>query len=156
MRVKRAPFFVSTFEGPFETYDAARQRDELHEMVLRAMGAGVSSREVSRVHPESPGVSKSNVSRLWKQAGAKQIEKLRSQDIASPDWLVMMLDGIVLSKEQTAIVAIGVAADGTKHVLDFVLGSTENYEVCRDLMARIIARGFAPRRSIVFARRARS
>ncbi len=62
---------------------------------------------------------------------------------------MMMLDGIVLSKEQTAIVAIGVASGGTKHVLDFALGSTENYEVCRDLLARIVARGFAPKRRLL-------
>jgi hypothetical protein len=40
-------------------------------MVLRALTAGVSGREMSDVHPTSPGVSKSSVSRLWVQAGKK-------------------------------------------------------------------------------------
>lgn len=96
------------------------------------------------VHPESPGVSKSNVSRLWIEAGAKRIEELRTRDLAAPSWLALMLDGIVLSKDQTAIVALGVTADGTKQILDFELGSTENYEVCRDLVRRLTMRGFMP------------
>jgi transposase-like protein len=94
------------------------------------------------VHPESPGASKSNVSRLWSEAGVKLVEELRTRDIASPTWLVLMLDGIVLSRDQTAIVALGITADGKKHILDFELGSTENYEVCRDLVSRLVTRGF--------------
>jgi transposase-like protein len=53
-----------------------------------------------------------------------------------------MLDGIRLSRDQLAIVAIGITTDGHKHVLDFDLGSTENAEVCRALMRRLVARGF--------------
>jgi len=102
----------------------------------------VSGREMQEVHPESPGVSKSSVSRLWVEAGAKLVEELRTRDVASQAWLVSMLDGIVLSKDQTAVVALGVTDDGTKHILDFELGSTENYEVCRDLVSRLVARGF--------------
>ncbi len=148
-RARRKKEDGSTEEVRLRTYESARQLDHLHTMVLRAFSAGVSGREMSKVHPESPDVSKSSVSRLWMQAGAKLIAELRSHDIASEDWLVLMLDGVVLSKEQTAIVAIGVASDGRKHVLDFELGSTENYEVCRDLMSRLVKRGFSPARRLL-------
>ena len=47
-----------------------------------------------------------------------------------------------LSKEQLAIVAIGITAEGHKHVLDFELGSSESAEVSKDLMRRLIKRGF--------------
>jgi putative transposase len=148
-RARRAKEDGTTEEVRLQTYESARQLDQLHAMILRAVTSGVSGREMAKVHPESPDVSKSSVSRLWIKAGAKLIEELRSHDIASQDWLVLMLDGVVLSKEQTAIVAIGVASDGRKHVLDFELGSTENYEVCRDLMSRLVKRGFAPRRRLL-------
>ena len=148
-RARRKQDDGSTEEVRLQTYESARQPDQLQDMLLRALSAGVSGREMGKVHPESPGVSKSSVSRLWIQAGKKMIEELRSRDIASQDWLVLMLDGIVLSKDQTAIVAIGVTLGGTKHVLDFELGRTENYEVCRDLMARLIERGFAPARRLL-------
>ena len=148
-RVRRGKGDGSTEEVRLRTYESARQLDHLHEMVLRALSAGVSGREMGEVHPESPDVSKSSVSRLWVQAGKKLVDELRTRDIATRDWLVLMLDGIVLSKDQTAIVAIGVASDGTKHVLDFELGSTENYEVCRDLVSRVVERGFATSRRLL-------
>jgi putative transposase len=87
-------------------------------------------------------VSKSNVSRHWKSVGHKFVEQLRDVDLSEKDWVILMLDGIRLSKEQLAIVAIGITAEGHKHVLDFDLGSTENAEVCRTLLRRLIKRGF--------------
>ncbi|MCP4967961.1 MAG: IS256 family transposase [bacterium] len=148
-RARRQKDDGSTEEVHLRTYESARQSDQLNAMILRALSAGVSGREMGDVHPESPNVSKSSVSRLWIQAGGKLIDELRSRDIASRDWLALILDGIVLSKDQTAIVAVGVSSGGTKHILDFSLGSTENYEVCRDLMGRLVDRGFAPTRRLL-------
>ena len=141
-RVRRRNDGGSTQEVLLETYQAAKQPDQLHSAILRALIAGVSGRELQAVHPESSGLSKSNVSRLWAEAGVKLVEELRTRDIASPTWLVLMLDGIVLSRDQTAVVALGITTDGKKHILDFELGSTENYEVCRDLVSRLVIRGF--------------
>jgi transposase-like protein len=144
-RVRRRKGGGVTEEVRLRTYEAAKQPDELHEMVIRALVAGVSGREMKEVHPESPKMSKSSVSRLWAEAGIKLVDELRTRDIASQEWLVLMLDGIRLSKEQTAVAALGIALDGTKHILDFELGNTENYEVCRSLMGRLVERGFRPR-----------
>lgn len=98
--------------------------------------------DVSGVKPNSPGVSKSNVSRHWQSVSHQFVDQLRGTDLSQKNWAILMLDGTCLSKEQTAIVAIGITADGYKHVLDFDLGSTENAEVCRALMRRLIKRGF--------------
>lgn len=141
-RVRRVNKDGSTKEVPLETYQAAQEPSELQAAVIRALVAGASSREVSAVYPESPKTSRSNVSRLWVKAGAAEVTSFRSRGIASQDWLVMMLDGIHLSKDQTAIAAIGITSGGEKFVLDFELGSSENYEVGRDLLARIKSRGF--------------
>jgi len=97
--------------------------------------------------PDPQGTSKSNVSRYWQQVGHKFVEQLRGRELAEFDWAVLMLDGIRLSKDQLAIVAIGhfyckLASEGHKHVLDFDFGSTENAEVCRALMRRLMKRGF--------------
>lgn len=148
-RARRTKEDGTTEEVQLRTYESAQQPDQLHAMVLRALSAGVSSREAKGVYPNSPSVSKSSVSRLWIKAGKKFIDELRTRDIASRDWVVLMLDGIVLSKDETGIAAIGVAADGTKHVLDFEIGSTENYEVCRDLMKRLVERGFTTSRRLL-------
>jgi transposase-like protein len=142
-RVRKRVANGSTKEVSLETYGAAQDPAQLQESIVRALVAGVSGREMQEVHPESPRVSKSSVSRLWKAAGTRFVDELRSRDIASPEWVALMLDGIVLSKAQTAIVALGVMRDGTKQILDFDLGSSENFEVCRDLLDRLVARGFA-------------
>jgi putative transposase len=79
---------------------------------------------------------------LWQEAGSKFIERLRSKDLTQATWCALMLDGIRLSSEQTAVVALGIDREGRKHVLDFALGSSESLEVSRELMGQIMKRGF--------------
>jgi len=92
--------------------------------------------------PKSPGVGRSDVSRLWESAGGKFVEKLRGKDLSAVTWCDLILDGICISSDQTAVVALGINSKGNKQVLDFVLGSSENLEVSRELMSRIVKRGF--------------
>jgi putative transposase len=148
-RVRRMKSDGSTEETRLKTYASAQEPGQLEDMLLRAIIAGASGREMKHVHPDAPGTSKSSVSRLWKKEGSRLVERLRTRDIASRDWLVLMLDGIRLSKDQMAIVALGVTADGEKSVLDFELGSSENFEVCRDLVARLVSRGFVAKRGLL-------
>jgi transposase-like protein len=56
-----------------------------------------------------------------------------------------MLDGVRLADEMWAIVALGVAGDGTKHMLDFEVGASESVEVATALLSRLVDRGFAPK-----------
>jgi transposase-like protein len=58
------------------------------------------------------------------------------------DWSILLLDGILLSGDQMAIVAVGIDAAGDKQVLDFELASTESTKACRCLMRRLMKRGF--------------
>jgi len=141
-RVRRRKQDGATEEVRLQTYESARQPDQLHAIIIRSLVAGVSGREMKTVHPESSPASKSSVSRLWMKAGAKMIDDFRTRDIGSKDWLVLMLDGITLSQKETAVVALGITTDGEKEILDFELGNTENYEVCRDLVGRLVKRGF--------------
>ena len=142
-RVRRRAADGSTAEVPLATYQSANNADELHASIITALMSGVSTREIQHVQSGSPGVGRSNVSRLWQLAGHKFVDQLRGANLAEKDWAILMLDGIRLSKDQLGIVAIGITSEGHKHVLDFDLGSTENAEVCRDLMRRLARRGFA-------------
>jgi transposase-like protein len=131
-----------------ETYAAASDPFELEASILAALKAGVSTREVRDVVPESPGTSRSSVSRLWCEVGHRFVEELRSRDLSDTDWVAMMIDGIRLSDDETAVAALGIDREGAKHVLDFELGSSENTEVCRCLMRRLVKRGFKCRRRL--------
>ena len=55
-RARRKKDDGSTEEVRLQTYDSARQPDQLHDMLLRTLSDGVSSWEMGKVHPESPGV----------------------------------------------------------------------------------------------------
>ena len=129
-------------EVTLSTYEAARDPRQLQDSIIVALSHGVSTRDVKKLKPNSPGVGKSNVSRHWQSVGHKFVDELRSRDLSSENWAVLMLDGIRLSKDQLAVVALGITADGRKHVLDFELGSSENAEVAKDLMRRLDKRGF--------------
>lgn len=141
-RVRQRQTNGSTTEVSLTSYESARNPERLQASILAALKAGVSTREVKNVQPDPQGTSKSNVSRYWQQVGHKFVEQLRGRNLSEFDWAVLMLDGIRLSKDQLAIVAIGITSEGHKHVLDFDLGSTENVEVCRALMRRLMKRGF--------------
>lgn len=147
-RVRRRTSDGGSEEVGLETYRAASDPGELEASILAALESGVSTREVGRVVPETFGTSRSSVSRLWCEAGHEFVDELRGRDLTRDDWVVLMLDGIHLSDEQMAIVAVGVNSEGQKHVLDFELGGSENKEVCRGLLRRLARRGFRCRRRL--------
>ena len=134
-----------TEEVRLASYEAAREPGRLEEMFLRALAAGVPTRSQKKVYPESPAASRSSISRLWKREGAKLLEAFRAREIKRDDWLILMLDGVRLANDLWAVVALGVAEDGTKHMLDFEIGASENREVVTVLCERLRDRGFAPK-----------
>jgi transposase-like protein len=134
-----------TTETLLTTYANAQDSAELDQRVLEAFQVGVSSRDQKRLHGEgTPGVSKSEVSRLWRREGEKCLAAFRARDIAREDWLVLMLDGLHLGDDLMTVVALGIAGDGTKHLLDFELGASETAETAKGLLERLSRRGFAP------------
>ena len=147
-RVRRRKADGGSEEVLLQSYQSASDPGELEASILAALKAGVSTREVAGVAGETHGTSRSNVSRLWQEVGHQFVDELRGRDLSQTDWLVLMLDGLVLSSDQTAVVAIGIDIEGRKQVLDFELGSSENKEVCLDLLRRVTFRGFACKRRL--------
>ncbi len=147
-RVRRRRSDGGSDEVLLRSYQSARDPCELEASILAALKAGVRTREVAGVTGETHGTSRSNVSRLWQEVGHQFVDELRGRKLSQTDWLVLMLDGLVLSKDQTAVVAIGIDSAGHKQVLDFELGSSENKEVCLDLLRRVTVRGFACKRRL--------
>lgn len=142
-RVRQTPQSGKPREVQLASYRAACDPEQLTGSIIQALASGVSTREVKNVKPNSPGVSSSNVSRRWQHVGQKFVDEFRGKDLSKPVWVALMLDGIRLSKDQLAVVALGITAEGFKVVLDFELGSSESAEVSKDLMRRLIKRGFS-------------
>jgi transposase-like protein len=142
LRVRRKGEDGSSCEVELATYRLAKDPAQLQAQVIQAIVTGVSGRSMQDLKPKSPGVSRSSVSRLWESAGGKFVETLRGKDLSAVTWCGLMLDGIRLSSDQPAVVATWIDSKGNQRVLDFVLGSSKNSEVSRELMGRIVKRGF--------------
>jgi len=142
-RVRQSTQSAKPREVQLASYRAACDPEQLTGQIIQALASGVSTREIKNVKPNSPGVSKSNVSRHWQHVGQKFVDEFRNKDLSKPNWVALMLDGIRLSKDQLAIVALGITSEGVKVVLDFELGSSESAEVSKDLMRRLTKRGFS-------------
>ncbi len=78
-------------------------------------------------------MSKSKVSKSWVKSTENQLEKLRTRSLKDLGILAVFIDGKRFSK-LGAMIALGVGADGRKHVIGLYQSSTENSSACRDLL----------------------
>jgi len=128
-------------EVPLETYRLASQRSNLFELITNAVAAGATMRGLEGCN--GGAVKKTQASEMWIEASLEVFHDFRSRSLVG-DWIAIMLDGVFLGRDKCAIVAIGIQADGSKHVLDFELGASENATTCTALLERIVERGFEP------------
>jgi len=110
--------------------------------VVTALRAGMSTR--SHAWASENATSKSAASRYWIEATAAKIAELRERDLRGTEFFGVMLDGVVLTANAVVIVALGLARNGRKVVLDLEPGASENMAVAKTLVARLQARGFGP------------
>lgn len=132
---------------------AALQKDaRLADRMLEIMMAGVSTRRYEQVLPEMAeqvGISKSQVSREFIEAGERLLQQLAERDFSAKELLVIYVDGLQFGPYHV-ICAVGVDAQGHKHVLGFREGATENAEVAKTLLEDLVARGVSTFRRRLF------
>ena len=113
---------------------------------------GVSTRDYARVLPqpaETVGVSKSAVSREFIEASEAELQRLCERSYAGVELLAIYIDGPVFG-EHHLIGAVGVAAEGRKHVLSLVEGASENAASATSLLESLVERGVDPARRYLF------
>jgi putative transposase len=132
---------------------AAMQKDgRLADRMLQIMMAGVSTRRYEQVLPEMAeqvGISKSQVSREFIEAGERLLKQLAERDFSETDLLVIYVDGVQFGPYHV-ICAVGVDDQGRKHVLGFREGASENAEVAQALLHDLVERGVSPFRRRLF------
>lgn len=132
-------------EVPIPAYEAL-QDARLGRRMLDVLMRGISTRQYEEVLPEMAstcGVSKSNVSREAAEAGDEALQELLERRFDRLDLLVIYIDGMVFG-EHHVISAVGVDAQGHKHVLGIQPGATENAAAEEDLLNQLVARGVKP------------
>jgi len=138
---------------PSFTYAAGR--DPLDARTLDALAVGVSTREYRRVLDPLPigrrerAVAKSSVSRRFVALTRARLTTWLAQPLDGLDVRVVLIDGLHF-RDHVILLALGIAADGHKHVLALREGTTENAAVCKALLTDLRERGLDLDRPLLF------
>ena len=144
-------------EVPLETYEHFADRDQLGDVVLERMLAGVSTRQYRRtqepvgigVEADARSTSKSAVSRMFVDRTREQLWRLMNRPLSDLRLAAIMLDGIDLHGS-TNVVALGITTAGDKLALGLWEGSSENAAVASALLADLVDRGLDVEQGLLF------
>jgi transposase-like protein len=149
---KKNPRAGQTAEVEIPAYEAMRKDARLADRMLGILMRGVSTRNYREVLPEMAdqvGISKSQVSRENIEAGERLLRELAGRDFSEKDILIVYIDGMRFGPYHV-IAAVGVDAEGHKHVLGLREGASENAEVVKSLLEELVERGVKPGRRRLF------
>jgi transposase-like protein len=130
-------------EVELSVYSNLQAEDAMSAAALAKMVRGVSCRDYEAVVDTARagfGVKKSSVSRNFIDATREQVEQFTQRRFDETTFTAVFIDGIAFSGEMM-VAALGVAEDGTKHVLGVVRGETENAEIVTSLLTNLRDRG---------------
>ena len=133
-------------------YAAMQNPTPMGARMLDILLHGVSTRSYKQVIPqmaETAGMSRSAVSRAAIEASEAEVEALLARRFDELKLLVIYIDGLLFG-DYTMIGAVGVDAEGHKHVLGIREGATENSTVVADLLEDIVSRGVDAKRKMLF------
>jgi len=133
-------------------YEAMQTQSRLGQRLVEILMRGVSTRNYQHVLPEmaeSVGMSKSAVSRGFQEASEQALKELCERRFEDKDILIVYLDGLIFGGHHV-VAAVGVDAQGGKHVLGLAAGASENATVVKGLLEDLVARGVKPGRRRLF------
>lgn len=133
-------------------YAALRTNSTLAAKMLGILMRGVSTRHYEGVLPamaETVGVKRSSVSRQMIEASAEVLRSVQERRFDDQDLLVIYIDGLCKG-DYHVIAAVGVDAEGNKHVLGLREGASENATVAKGLLEDLVARGVKSDRRRLF------
>ena len=122
------------------------QEDPLEQLAMKQMLLGISTRRYAGSLEQMPinvsvrGTSRSAVSRRFVAGTKKRLGDLMRRDLSKLDLVVLMSDGVHF-EDHVVLAALGIATDGTKHVLGLWEGATENATACKGMLVDLAARG---------------
>jgi len=149
----RRPRARSKSEGELAlpSFEWAAGSDPLDAATMAAIAAGVSTRRYASTQEPIPEVhkpraaSKSAVSRRFVQLSQEQLAQWLARPLDGLDLPVVMVDGIYF-RDRVILLALGIDAQGNKHVLGLREGSTEATRVVASLLSDLVERGLDAQR----------
>ena len=134
------------------SYSALQNYDLICDRILSHAMRGVSSRNYSELLDDivgGTGLSKSTVSKAFNKSSRKSLDSLNGRDLSKNKFSAIMIDGVIFGS-MTVVVSLGITVEGKKLVLGLREGSTENWEVCKDLLESLIERGLSEDKPYLF------
>ncbi len=136
------------------SWTAWSARDPLTWRAMEQMLVGVSTRNYARsLETLAPSlkqraIGRSAVSRRFVTHTEHKLTQLLNQSLAALDLPVLMIDGVRFGAH-VVLVALGIDAQGNKHVLGLWEGATENASACKQLLSSLAERGLRTERAIL-------
>jgi transposase-like protein len=133
------------------TFAWAAHADPLDAATMTAIAAGVSTRRYAKTvdrlpaDAQSSATSSSAVSRRFVALSQQQLDDWLRRRIDTLDLPVVMIDGIHFH-DCVVLIALGIDAQGNKHVLGLREGSSEATRVVGALLSDLIERGLDAQR----------
>ena len=146
---------VEGHELALPSFTYAAGRDPLDARTLEAIAIGITTRKYHRALDPLPlgtrerAVSKSSVSRRFVALTSAQLTTWLARPLADLAVRIVFLDGLHF-RDHVILLALGVDAQGQKHVLALREGTTENATVCKALLADLRDRGLDLERAVLF------
>ena len=153
VKVKR-PRLRHKTEGEVKipAYELLRQDRGLGRHMLGSLMRGVSTREYNEVLPqmaETVGVSRSAISRKVVEASIEELRQLQERRWESVSILVIYVDGQRFGAHHM-LSAVGVDANGKKHIMGIEPGATENAGSVKRLLTHLRDHGLPTDRQYLF------
>jgi putative transposase len=146
---------VDGHELTLPSFAYAAGRDPLDARTLEAIAIGVTTRKYRRaLDPLPPGmgeraIAKSSISRRFVALTSAQLTTWLARPLDGLEIRIVLLDGLHF-RDHVVLLALGVDAQGQKHVLALREGTPENATVCKSLLADLRDRGLDLERAVLF------
>jgi putative transposase len=130
-------------EIQLRTYEALTDPSFLNEQAAVKLLSGLSTRNLPKTLEkmlDGRGIGRQSISNRGIEEMTKQLEVFKNRSFGKQEFVVVFMDGVGLA-DRLFVTAVGVDKTGSKHVLGFEQGSTENSGICRRLLSNLIERG---------------
>lgn len=131
-------------EVHLDSYAKLRDQDLLDSSISKKMLHGVSCRNyegVIKEYSDSTGISKSSISRAFNRDSKRILDDFNTKDLSAYQFVAAVIDGVEI-KGNMMLICLGITDQMEKIPLGIRLGSSENSEVVKDLLASLKERNF--------------